>query len=116
MKEISYKHFCNLGALNNPYCSSRYDSRTKQMKYYYNGDLSEACWQGYKNKGPRDMESISLETQEIATMIRHNMDIEPELMDEYLEERYNMKEVNEIKAWIRHLDHQDNLTRFKEGL
>lgn len=44
---ITYEHFCNLGALNNPSCFS------SGGKYYYHGNLSEACWQGWRNRSPQ---------------------------------------------------------------
>jgi hypothetical protein len=44
--EITYLHFCNLGALNNKGCFSRLDSRSKIMRYYYYGNLSQASHQG----------------------------------------------------------------------
>ena len=35
--EITYQHFCNLGALNNKNCFSRYDDKIKKSRYYYLG-------------------------------------------------------------------------------
>jgi hypothetical protein len=52
--EISYRHFCNLGALCNHGCFSRYDDKMKRMQYYYCGDLSRACWMGYNIRSPGD--------------------------------------------------------------
>lgn len=50
--EITYQHFCNLGALCNDGCFSRYDNKAKKTRYYYNGNLSDACWMGWKLKSP----------------------------------------------------------------
>ena len=46
--KISYKHFCNLGALCNPGCFTSWDEKAKVMRYYYMGNLSEACWMGWR--------------------------------------------------------------------
>jgi len=46
--QITHKHFCNLGALRNPNCFSRFNSLSKKMEYFYSGILSESCWMGYK--------------------------------------------------------------------
>jgi hypothetical protein len=48
--QISYKHFCNLGALCNPHCFSSWDDKSKTMRYYYHGDLSQACWMGWRKE------------------------------------------------------------------
>ena len=44
--EITYQHFLNLGALNNKNCFSRYDDKINKTRYYYLGNLSNACWAG----------------------------------------------------------------------
>jgi len=46
--KISYKHFCNLGALRNPHCFTQWNDKSKTTGYYYHGDLSQACWMGYR--------------------------------------------------------------------
>lgn len=44
--EITYRHYCNLGALNNKGCFSRVNSKTGLVHYYYHGILANASWQG----------------------------------------------------------------------
>jgi len=51
VEELTYRHFCNLGALCNPHCFTRWDDKRKATRYYYYGILSDACWMGYRNKG-----------------------------------------------------------------
>jgi hypothetical protein len=51
--QISYKHFCNLGALCNPNCFTSWDDKAKVTRYYYHGVLSEACWMGWNKTSPR---------------------------------------------------------------
>ena len=48
--EITHQHFCNLGALRNPNCFSRYDTKRDKHRYYYTGNLSESCWMGWNHK------------------------------------------------------------------
>lgn len=50
--EITHQHFCNLGALRNPRCWSRYDSMLGKQRYYYQGNLSESCWMGWNHTSP----------------------------------------------------------------
>ncbi len=50
--EITYQHFCNLGALCNPGCFTQYDQRAGRSRYYYSGLLAEACWMGYRKRSP----------------------------------------------------------------
>jgi len=52
--EITYKHFCNLGALCNLHCFSSYDNKAKITRYYYHGNLSDACWMGWNHTSPRE--------------------------------------------------------------
>jgi hypothetical protein len=49
--EITHRHYCNLGALGNPGCFSAYDDRAGRLRYYYQGNLSEACWMGWNIGG-----------------------------------------------------------------
>ena len=49
--KITYKHFCDLGALRNPNCFTRIENN-KEISYYYSGKLSEACWMGWNIKSP----------------------------------------------------------------
>jgi hypothetical protein len=50
--KISYQHFCNLGALRNTNCFTR-NGNGGVTEYYYQGDLSLACWKGYNNPSPK---------------------------------------------------------------
>ncbi len=50
--KITHRHFCNLGALNNPGCFSRWNEIVGNLEYFYHGNLSEACWMGWRNLSP----------------------------------------------------------------
>ena len=49
--KITYEHFCNLGALCNPHCFTRVTDRGTE--YFYEGNLSNACWMGYNHTSPK---------------------------------------------------------------
>ena len=55
--KISHRHFCDLGALSNPRCFTRVNN-DKTISYYYNGNLSEACWMGYNAKSPSETNDL----------------------------------------------------------
>ena len=50
--EITYQHFCNLGALCNPGCSTQWSDKKRRCRYYYFGNLADACWMGWNHKSP----------------------------------------------------------------
>jgi len=50
--QITYQHFINLGALNNKNCFTRWCDIRKDRLYYYCGNLSQACWMGWKHTSP----------------------------------------------------------------
>lgn len=44
IEELTYRHFCDLGALLNRHCFTRWDTKSQRMQYFYAGDLSQACY------------------------------------------------------------------------